>query len=343
MNIAILSPVFWTFDGISRVVEAQAGALRQQNNTVTIFALAANMPPPANVTLYLLGMPQGALAQRAYRLLFPFDFAKAMRWVPKLKGFDVIYSHQYPMNYLAYLAKRFYGAKYVFYNYGIAPPETFSGFMERIYVRIITLLANWTIKRADSAISISRYLQQQLKRETGLNSEVMYPRIDTNRFHEMIDGSRMREKHKLWNAPVVLFVGRISPHKGVHLLIHAFNLVKQQVPNTKLVIVGRHTFAGYSKNLEQMSDESVIFTGDVSDEDLPYYYAACDVYATATLWEGFDLPLAEAHACGKPVAAFNIGPHPEVVEDGEAGLLVPARDIGALARGIIRLLMIMRG
>jgi 1,2-diacylglycerol 3-alpha-glucosyltransferase len=133
-------------------------------------------------------------------------------------------------------------------------------------------------------------------------------------------------------------VGRISPPKGIHLLIEAFNLVKQEIPAAKLVIVGKHSLSGYSKKLKQMSDTSVIFTGDVSDEDLPCYYAACNVYATATLWEGFDLPVAEAQVCGKPVVAFDIGPHPEVVKDKEAGILVPYKNTQALADAISEIL-----
>jgi len=47
--------------------------------------------------------------------------------------------------------------------------------------------------------------------------------------------------------------------------------------------------------------------------------------------------LVEAQACGKPVVAFNFGPHPEVVKEGETGFLVPPRDVGALAEAVIRL------
>ncbi|GAF67333.1 unnamed protein product [marine sediment metagenome] len=86
-----------------------------------------------------------------------------------------------------------------------------------------------------------------------------------------------------------------------------------------------------------MSDDSVIFTGDVPDEELPLYYAVCDIYATATLWEGFDLPVAEAQACGKPVVAFDIGPYKEIIN--KEGVLVYAGDVKQLAD---RALSIMR-
>ena len=169
----------------------------------------------------------------------------------------------------------------------------------------------------------------------------MLKRIDTNRFHEGIDGSVIRDKYNLGKAPLVLYVGRISPHKGVHLLLEAFNLTRQRFPGAKLMIVGEHTFGAYSNRLRKMSDASVIFTGLVSDEELPNYYAACDLYATCTLWEGFDLPLAEAQACGKPVVAFDIGPHREVVD--KRGLLVKAGDVVEFGKQVAAMLAILEG
>jgi 1,2-diacylglycerol 3-alpha-glucosyltransferase len=338
MKVAILVPVFWTFDGTSRAVEYQARELGQDNNSVSIFTLAANMKPPQNVELHVLGMPHNSTVRRIYWLILPIDFVKTIKWVPRLKEFDIVYGTQYPMTWLACLAKKFYGVKYIHYNYGIAPPDTFSNYIERTYMRIATYMEKVTTISADEVISISQYLQNQLKKETGLDSKVVYCKVDEKKYYRGINGLKIREKHGLDDDPMVLFVGRISPPKGIHLLIEAFNLVKQEIPAAKLVIVGKHSLSGYSKKLKQMSDTSVIFTGDVSDEDLPCYYAACNVYATATLWEGFDLPLAEAQVCGKPVVAFDIGPHPEVVKDKEAGILVPYKNTQALADAISEIL-----
>ena len=59
------------------------------------------------------------------------------------------------------------------------------------------------------------------------------------------------------------------------------------------------------------------------------------MYVTASLWEGFNLPIAEAQACGKKVVAFGIGSHPEVVKNG---ILIKKDDIDGFADAIIRLL-----
>lgn len=338
MKIAHLTPSFSAFSGIDRVVYMLAAQEKEKGHGVTVFALTGDMEPPKNVELQLMALPWPPLWQRIYRLILPLNIYGLLKWVPKLKDFDVIYSHQYPMTWLGYLARKFYGVRYIYYNYGIATPGTFPSLIERTYMRIFHRLTIWTIKKADGVISISQYLQQQLTQEVGLAGKVAYPEIDTRRFHRGLDGSQVRDRYNLVDNPLTLFVGRISSHKGVHLLIEAFNLVRREIPGAKLLIVGKHTFPCYSKKLREMADDSIIFTGYVPDEEIPYYYAACDVYATATMWEGFNLPLAEAQACGKPVVAFHIGPHPEVVKDGETGFLIPHRDTSALAKAIINLL-----
>jgi len=338
MKIAILCPTFYSFQGVSRVAERQAKEFANGGDEVVIFTLKANMEPPQNVKLQVLGMPDSFLAQRLYRLLFPLDLIKAIRWVPKLKGFDVTYSYEYPLHWLAYLAKKLYGVKYIHYNSHFNPPDAFPSLVERTYVDLRFVLEKWLIKKADSAISISQYSRQMLKEKIGVDSEVIYCKIDSQRFHLGIDKTKIRQKHNLGNSTVVLFVGHISPTKGVHLLIRAFNIVRRQVPQAKLLIVGSHPYKNYSQKLKQMSDDSVIFSGEVPDDELPYYYAACDVYATASLWEGFNLPLAEAQACGKPVVAFDIGPHPEVVKDKQSGILVRPGDINAMVEAIIHFL-----
>ena len=338
MKIALLTPTFCGFSGIDRVVETQAARLTAGGDSVTIFALQADLDPPPGVTLRVLGMPQELLWQRFYRLLLPLDILHNNRYTRLLKGFDIVYSHQYPMNWLAWLAKKKYGCRYIYYNYGVAPPEAFSGLIERTYMGLFTLFSNWTARKAGSAVSISRYLQQQLKKDTGIESRVVYCTIDLKRFHPGLDGSPIRRKYGLEGRPVMLYLGRISPHKGIHLLIEAFNLARKKAPGAALIIAGKHTFPRYTERLKSMADDNVIFAGYVSDEETPLYYAACDIYTTATLWEGFDLPLAEAQACARPVIAFNLGPHPEIVEQDKTGLLVPEADTAAMAEAMVRLI-----
>ncbi len=338
MKIAILTPTFSSFSGIDRVVELQAEEFIEQGHEVTIFCLKAGMKPK-RAKLIQMGMPKKPFFERLYRLLFFLDYFKIKKYGKMLKDYDKIISHFYPMNWLGIYAKKKYKVKYVYHNHGIGHPELFESFLERTYMRLFRLLTNYTAKKADKAISISDYLRKVLKKETGINSEIVYDSIDRKRFHKGVSGKKIREKYKLGNNPICLYVGRISPHKGIDLLIKAFNLVLKEKPEARLIIVGKKTFGNYSKKLEKLADnvdpKKIIFTGFVADEELPDYYGACSVYTTATLWEGFNMPVVEAQACEKPVVAFNIGPHPEVVKNGT---LVPEKDIKAFADAVLELI-----
>jgi 1,2-diacylglycerol 3-alpha-glucosyltransferase len=118
--------------------------------------------------------------------------------------------------------------------------------------------------------------------------------------------------YDIGDAPTILYVGRLAPQKGVHLLIKAFMLLKKQMPDARLMLVGDPTFKYYFGRLKEMSNSSVIFAGHVSSRAMPYYYAMCDVFATCSLWENCNLPVLEAQACGKPVVAFDIDAFKEV-------------------------------
>mgnify|MGYP001338172556 CR=1 FL=1 len=341
-RIAIMCNSFSGNAGIDRVVAWQAKNLSGlPGNSVTIFTLEQEILPPDGVDIQVIEMPQGFMMKRLWRLLFPLDVIKITQWLPKLKDYDIIYSHQYPLNWLAYLGKKLYGAKYIYYHHHLDPPEVYEGLLQRVYIRLLNFLTLWSAKKADGAISISQYSRETLLEEIGLDSVVIYNEIDKDRFHQGIDGSKVKYKYGLHDDPVILYVGRIAPSKRIHLLIKAFFTVKKTFPDAKLMIIGKELFNDYREDLRKMSDSSVIFTGFVSDDELPYYYAACDVYATASLWEGFNLPLVEAQMCGKQVVAFNIGAHSEVVSP-ENGLLVPPSDTCALAGAIVEILSLHR-
>lgn len=337
MKIAILTPTLYGYDGIAKVAKKQAENYVKMGHDVKIFALGGDMAP-VGINIEILGTPKFSLLRRIYWLIFPMDFFRLIKWVKKLKKYDIVISHNYPMNCLASLAKKSYHIKYVYYNHGAPPPEVRQNLWERTYQRIFKFFWKMSLVNVDSIISVSRYLKEDLKRELKKDSSVVYNKVNINRFHERVDGSNIREKYSLANEPIILFVGRVDPYKGVHLLIKAFKMVKKDLPNAKLLIVGKQNYDDYLQKLKEMSDNSVRFIGYVTDRELPHYYGACDVYSTASLWEGFDLPLIEAQACGKPVIAFDLGSHREVVDDRVTGILVRPMDYNAFGKAMIRIL-----
>ncbi|MEX0762471.1 MAG: glycosyltransferase [Dehalococcoidia bacterium] len=137
--------------------------------------------------------------------------------------------------------------------------------------------------------------------------------------------------------PVILNVGRLVPQKGQRYLIEAMPQVLERFPKARLLIVG----TGFlEKDLKALSDrlglgESVQFLG--RREDVPHLLGVADMFVFPSLFEGLGVSLLEACAAGRACVVSNVGPLPEVVVDGETGLLAPSGDPAALAERVIAL------
>lgn len=134
-------------------------------------------------------------------------------------------------------------------------------------------------------------------------------------------------------ALVVGYVGRLEPSKGLGELADAWPRVEAAFPGAHLVIVGRGTFDVELR--ARLAGRRVLFTGHRGD--LPSVMAALDLLVLPSYSEGVPNVVMEAMAAGKPVLATAVSGIPELVVDGETGMLIPPRDAGALADGLIRL------
>lgn len=141
--------------------------------------------------------------------------------------------------------------------------------------------------------------------------------------------------------PVVLLPGRLMPEKGQATLIRAAPAVLRRFPGTRFVLLGRDA-GGEAKRLRALArrlavEEAVDIRGWTTDPRAVFQDA--DVVVLPSRWkEGFGRVLVEAACLAKPVVASRVGGIPEVVVDGETGLLVAPDDAHALAGAVIRLL-----
>jgi glycosyltransferase involved in cell wall biosynthesis len=131
------------------------------------------------------------------------------------------------------------------------------------------------------------------------------------------------------------------PMKGLAYLLEALAKLRTEQPDAHLVVVGEpRPGSAAAHTLERLGLEgAVTFRPGVSDDELVELYWQASVVAVPSLYEGFSLPAVEAMACEAPIVASTGGALPEVVgPDGEAGLLVPPADPGALAHALGRVL-----
>ncbi len=124
------------------------------------------------------------------------------------------------------------------------------------------------------------------------------------------------------NDLVGLYVGRINPvdqpYKGTSELFELIPKLQAEYPRLKWVMVG----LGTDDDAELCRKSGIIPLLNHPDWKMRQVFVGCDLYATASKWEGFDLPILEAQYFGKPVLGYGLAAHPEVVNDGVTGFLV---------------------
>ncbi|MCX6768045.1 MAG: glycosyltransferase [Candidatus Micrarchaeota archaeon] len=179
-----------------------------------------------------------------------------------------------------------------------------------------------------------------LLQEHGVRNAVVVPNgVDTRKFRPGIGGAA-GVRRKLGVKPgekMVLVAGRLSFEKNVDVLLEAARLMREGGKGGfKLVITGDGPArALYEKAArEKKVADIVTFTGFVPGRDLPKYYSACDLLATASTFETQGLSVLEAMACGKPAVAANAMALPETVMDDHNGFLFKPFDAAECAEKI---------
>jgi phosphatidyl-myo-inositol alpha-mannosyltransferase len=136
--------------------------------------------------------------------------------------------------------------------------------------------------------------------------------------------------------PSLLFVGRLERRKGLEPLVRAFTLLKAERPDLRLLVVGDGPERERCQALlpPRLSSD-VVFLGRVDQEDLPRYYASCDLYVSPALGgESFGIVLLEAMAAGAPIVASDLPGYRSVARHEVDSSLVPPGDPAALAEAI---------
>jgi glycosyltransferase involved in cell wall biosynthesis len=166
--------------------------------------------------------------------------------------------------------------------------------------------------------------------------KVMYGGVDESFF---LTTEQYKEKSQNFS---LLFCGRLNgPHeqKGVDILLKAMPLVLKE-HDVDLNLIGSGPRESQYKELAKKLgiEHNVNFLSFIEHENLPSYYANADLFVLPSRRESFGLTIAEAMASGLPVVSTNVTAIPEVVKDGETGLLVPPNDPEKLAEAINSLL-----
>jgi glycosyltransferase involved in cell wall biosynthesis len=159
--------------------------------------------------------------------------------------------------------------------------------------------------------------------------------IHPQEFQTTLTREECREKLDLpQDRVIILFFGNLVPYKGPEVLLNAFKMVREDYEKVMLLYVGRGSLQG---QLQEMSQgQEVHFAGHVSDPEKATYYQAADIFSlpSVTRAEAFGIVNLEAMASGLPIVASRLGGIPDIVREGENGLLFQPGNVEELARAI---------
>lgn len=273
--------------------------------------------------------------------------------------YHLFHGHYWDGGWMALEAHRKFQKPLVenFHSLGVIRMETQKKYLkteeEHDYFVKRVNLENEIIRESSVIISLSETEKQNLNRFYGcpLEKVVVIPGGVNLKHWPLLEKQKVREYLKIKPEEfVVLFVGRLEWRKGIGTLISACRLLRPEIPNLKLLIVGGKIF-GRNKNsldfreykrLQKKSRKEkvnnlTVFTGNIDHRKLPFFYRAADVFVVPSYYEPFGLVALEGMASRVPVLASNVGGLSTIIRDGKTGLLFEPRNALALKEKILLL------
>lgn len=250
---------------------------------------------------------------------------------------EILHAHMPPAELYAQLAMLVYGFNGRFIISKHNDERFFDAWGQRV-------VGGWVLRRAKRVIAISdavrRYVEANLRPRANQVVTVHYG-IDSAPYREK-SLAVVREVRESWGISdetyVIGTVARLVPQKALHVLLTAYATYRKGATcGSSLVLVGRGPLEGELRQLALTLgiEKEIVWAG--FREDIPAVMSAFDCFALTSKYEGFGLVLLEAMAAGRPVVATAVSAIPEVVADGQSGILCPVDDVNSVASAFSRL------
>ncbi|MGZ3627205.1 MAG: glycosyltransferase family 4 protein [Ktedonobacteraceae bacterium] len=337
MKIGLVSPYDWSYPGgVRDHVWHLANEFIAKGHDVRIMAPASG--PKGRLTeKYILKMGwttpipiNGSIA----RIMLDPSIALRVRRVLQREHFDIIHVHEPLVPGLSQTVLRCSNTVTVGTFHASSYPGIYST-SNLAYASTYPFLRPM-FRRLSGCIAVSTTALQFVSRYFPAEYRVIPNGVNLDRFSPQVTllPQFMDSKQN------ILFVGRFEKRKGAKYLLRAIPIIRERFPNTRFIFVGEGRLRrGFQQFVERQGWKDVVFSGYVSESDLPHYFASADIFCSpATGGESLGIVLLEAMASGLPIVASNISGYATVVSHGNDGLLTTPRNSEELAVAIGHLL-----
>ncbi|UCB43561.1 MAG: glycosyltransferase family 4 protein [Dehalococcoidales bacterium] len=334
MKIALVAPYDFAHPGgVTNHISALERQYTQMGHDVRVIAPASRPIQEFGDRFIPIGRPWPIPSSESIiRVPISLHLAPAIKEVVAREKFELIHLHEPFMPMLCSAVLRFSDAV----NVG-----TFHAAEGKPGYNWGKPISTWLIRRRlhklHGKIVVSQAALSYHSRYIPGPFEIIPNGVDTERFTDDVEPL----EQYLDSKKNILFVSRLEFRKGLNYLLNAFLLVKREMPDVRLIVVGRGTRLRrrYERWVRKVGLEDVVFVGFASYQDLPRYYKTADIFSVpATGRESQGLILLEAMATGTPVVTTSIPGYAGVVDHGEDGLLVPPRNYQELSQALLTLL-----
>jgi len=331
VRVLVVSPYFYPEGGgLERYAYEMAKELGKGNEVVVVCSTKRkSMHEKIGKIKVLRKRPNFILSNTPIRLFLPFELLAMM----KRKDFELLVAHT-PVPFFAdvasLIAKLLKKPVVIVYHSGELKTGSWIDLLAGFYERTVEKM---TLKNA-KVISVSRYVQRVLWKK-GFYSKVKYPKVG--------EDFLLAEPDFKGKGNVILFVGQLGKFhrwKNLDLLLKALVLVKREIPDVRLIVIGGGDLREYYEKLskELGLGNNVRFLGFVSKKELIECYKTAKVLVLpSSKSEAFGMVVLEALALGTPVITSKAGEFPIIVEEKKSGLLAEL-DEKDLAKKILFLL-----
>lgn len=354
LNVALVSvhggplvqPGSESAGGQNVYVREVARELAELGHQITVFTRGLHHAKPEVIDsgkVKVVRLPAGPPGYINRDQLFD-QLPEFLEHLSRFDGFDILHSNYWLSGWVGMQYSKSFGVPQIHTHHSLgavkyavsSPPHKIKALRCQVEAEIMQSCAAVIATSAQEVQSIQNFYH------AGLPAELVPCGVDTSRFFPRNWQDCRQTLGLSVTTPVLLYVGRFHPQKGIDTFLEAAALISRGTKVQVVLVGGCHKKRKDAQNFQEVQSrverleltDCTTFLGNLDHDQLPLAYCAADVCVVPSHYESFGMVAIESMACGTPVVASKVGGLRYTIRDRETGLLVPAKCSQSFAEAI---------